>query len=81
MRRVASILLVVVLLLGSVTPLHELARSRDAIVAANGFPPADESIGTFQRLVDRQDFKSFPQIAGNARDAFFFKVLAPPISH
>jgi len=42
----SKIALVVVLAIGSVQSLHEILRSRDAIVAAGGFPPLADAVGS-----------------------------------
>jgi hypothetical protein len=82
-ERLARLLLVAVLLIGSITPLHEFLRSRDAIVAAHGFPGYAEGYGTFgnskSRNIPGLDDKmkrigNF--VLGHPEDTLFFKYLA-----
>ena len=72
------------LVLGAVTPLHELLRSRDAIAVRNGFPVYFEADSTFDHAAASSaanfDYKMCgirQYVVGNPGQQLFFRYMAP----
>ena len=82
-KQLVLILLVLVLLITSVTPLHEFYRSQNSIVHQGGFPGYNESAITFSNSDAEnstgQEWKMFDItnfVVGNPEDTWFFRYLA-----
>ena len=82
-QQFSKVLLIMILLIASITPLHEIFRSRDEIVKQNGFPlPTDtvisygssESESVFGLNYKKYYCRNF--VTGNPEDKWFFRVLA-----
>ena len=83
-KQMARILLVLVLLIGSITPLHEFFRSRDEVVRAGGFPGYNDTAITFGNS-DAENSEGYQYkrthitnfIIPNPEKTWFFGFLGP----
>ena len=82
-QQFTKVLLIMMLLVASITPLHEIFRSRDEIVKQNGFPLPTDAVITYGSSEAESQFgfnykkyycRNF--VTGNPEDKWFFRVLA-----
>ncbi len=76
--RLSRGLVIAVLLIGAITPLHEIGRSTDAIVESEGLPPPTDSWSTLAGSTDllerSNEFSQY--VLARPEDTFFFRFLA-----
>lgn len=51
-REIAVVILIIILAIGSITPYHEIIRSRDYILVSEGFPDFADSLETLEAFDD-----------------------------
>ncbi|HET6845516.1 MAG TPA: hypothetical protein VFH29_01695, partial [Anaerolineales bacterium] len=72
----ARSLLIAALLVGCITPLHEIGRSTSAIVNSGGMPPPTDRWITFNGRRSRPPPDMGQLVAPQADTTFFFRILA-----